>query len=165
MFHDPPTYSKVPSKARLSEGPQCNRVMTPGALGGRKGGGSKHTQLYAFLESYFPPAHRGADTRPRPTSPAYQNTPGSPSISPSFRLLPQVRTALRSRPRTQHGSLSSGSVSEAGRLAHPPAPRSSQPRGGRMPGQASEAPPGPTCKAGEGSACSPKGELSHREKN
>lgn len=47
------------------------------------------------------PQSRGDDTSPGPDIPSLQNPANSFSISPSFRLLPQFRAALRPRPQAQ----------------------------------------------------------------
>lgn len=99
---------------------------------------------------------------PDPTCPPTEpHRAAQASLRPSGFFLGSL-SPLRPRPRTRPGSSSSGRVSAADPPSHPPAPRSSQPGGGRMPGWASQAPPGPTCKAGGGSVCSPADGLNHR---
>lgn len=102
------------------------------------------TKLYRFLDSDLPPhwgcQHPPETPNPLPTAP--HRTASAPLPPSGFSL--SSPPPLRPRPRTLPGSSSSGRVSAADPPAHPPAPRSSQPRGGRMPGRASQAPPGPT---------------------
>lgn len=68
----------------------------PLAAGGRKGG-SKRAKVYPFLESDYPPHRRVPTLALDRASPPYRSTPGSPSISPSFRLPLQFPCRLSDR--------------------------------------------------------------------
>lgn len=118
-----------------------------------KGGGLKRAKLHPFLESDFPHTlgvrHPPSTPHPLPTEP-HREAPASLPLS-GFSL--SSPPPLRPRPRAQPRSSSSGRDSATEPPAHPPAPRSSQPGGGRMPGPASQAPPGlPARRAGAPSA-------------
>lgn len=149
-------------------GPQCNWVTTRECFGGRRGGGgrSKRAKLYPFLESDFP-LHWGVPTPALdPTSPPYRTTPGGLSISPLLPASPSAPSRLSDRaPERSRVSSSSGRVSAADPPAHPPAPRSSQPDDGRMPGRAGPPRllPGLPARRAGGSVRSPAGGQSHKE--